>query len=288
MDELRQFRVSGHPGGPQETSHGRLGQGRQPQDVHAGQPGQIRHRGTPGITSALPAGDQHEQPRSGQVGRELAEQEQRRMVRPLQVLQDNEQVGGTRRAGDRIGRRGRRAEPGRGEVVRAGAVRTTATGQVVLVINADRAQYPPPRPQRRRTPFLHRTSPQHLLSVTARAVGQLFRQPCLADPRRTGQHDEPSAARQRFRPPAKQRGQLLVTPRQAARSGHRVPHAAILSRWVRRRPRGCGPSQVANRVLARMCGPAPSTDSGQDRFLLERSSLCTRAWIDTTVSLVTQ
>ncbi len=68
------------------------------------------------------------------------------MVRPLQVLEDDEQVGGTRCARDRIGRRGRRAEPGRSKVVRAGAVRTTVTDQVVLFVNADSVQYPPPRP----------------------------------------------------------------------------------------------------------------------------------------------
>ena len=152
------------------------------------------------------------------------------MVRPLQILKDNEQVGGTRCARDGVGRCGRRAEPGRSQVVRAGAVRITVTGQVVLLVNADGAQYPPPRPQRRRTPFLDGTSPQHPLPVTARAAGQLFGQPCLADPRRTGQHDQPAAARQRLRPPATQRGQLLVTPRQAARAGHRIPHPAILPR----------------------------------------------------------
>jgi hypothetical protein len=97
------------------------------------------------------------------------------MVRPLQVLKDNKQVGGTRGTGDRIGRRGRRAEPGRRKVVRAGAVRTTASGQTVPFVNADRLQYPPSRPQRRRTPLLDGTPPQHPLTVTARAVGELLR-----------------------------------------------------------------------------------------------------------------
>ena len=152
------------------------------------------------------------------------------MIRPLQVLKDNEQVGGTRCTGDRIGRIGRRAEPGRSKVLRAGPARITVADQVVLsVINADGLQYAPPRPQRRRTPFLDGTPPQDPLSVAARAAGQLFRQPCLADPRRAGQHDEPPAARQRLRPPAKQRGQLLVAPRQAARTEHFIRHPSIVS-----------------------------------------------------------
>ena len=125
MHEPRQFRVHGHPGCPQDAGHGRLAQRRQPQHLHAGQPGQVAQRGPPGIAGGVAAGGQHEQPRFRQLGRELPEQEQRRMVRPLQVLKDNEQVGGARCARESIGRRGRRAEPGRGQVVRAGAVRTT-------------------------------------------------------------------------------------------------------------------------------------------------------------------
>ena len=160
----------------QDIGHRSLAQRRQPEHVQAGQPGQVPQRGPPRITSGVPAGNQHEQARPGQLGRELAEQEQRRMIGPLHIFQHNEQVGGTRCGGHSVGRRSCRTEPGRSQVVRAGAVGCPAADQPGAFVNAaDSAQYPPPWPQRRRALLLHGTPPQNPLPATARSVSQLLR-----------------------------------------------------------------------------------------------------------------
>ena len=128
------------------------------------------------------------------------------MVGPVHIFQHHEEVGGTRRGRQSISRRGRRTEPGRSQIVRPGTARAAAGQRGVCVNAADGAQDPPPGPQRRRALLLDRTFPQHPLPVTARLVGQLFRQPGLTDARRTGQHDEPAAAGQGLRTPPLQRG----------------------------------------------------------------------------------
>ena len=151
------------------------------------------------------------------------------MVGPVQILQHDEQVGRLRRAGKGIGGGRRGAEPDRGQVIGPGAARIPGQ-RVSFAGAADGVQYPPPGPQRRRTPLFDGPAPQHPLPGPPRAAGQLFGQPRLADPRRPGQHDEPAVAGQRLGLPPPQDGQLQVTPGQEALAGRHISHAAMFPR----------------------------------------------------------
>ena len=147
-----------------------------------------------------------------------------------------------RRGGKGIdgGRRG--AEPDRSQVIGPGAARIL--GQPVSFAGAaNGVQYPPPWPQRRCTPLFDGPAPQHPRPGPPRAVGQFFRQPRLADPRRPGQHDEPAVAGQRLGQPPPQRGQLPVTPGQDAQ--RRAPH----------QPCGHVPAPGARRPRVKWVGP---------------------------------
>ena len=116
-------------------------------------------------------------------------------------------------------------EPGRGKVVRAGAVRELpVTDQAVLFINAYSVQFPPPRPRhRRRDLFLDGSAP----AAPAARHGARCR-PALPSavscrfPADRLSTDETAAARQTPPPasPAARPGPG-ATRRQAARTGHR-------------------------------------------------------------------
>lgn len=71
------------------------------------------------------------------------------MVGPLHIFQHHQQVTGTRRGRQGIRRRGRRAEPGRSQIIKTGAADVAASHLGAVVNAADRAQDPPPWPQRR-------------------------------------------------------------------------------------------------------------------------------------------
>ena len=151
------------------------------------------------------------------------------MVGPVQILQHDEQASRMRRGGKRIdgGRRG--TEPDRSQVIGPSAARIL--GQPVSLAGAaSGVQYPPPWPQRRCTPLFDGPAPQHPRPGPPRTVGQFFRQPRLADPRRPGQHDEPAVTGQRLGQPPPQRGQLPVTPGQDARAWRHISHAAMFPR----------------------------------------------------------
>ena len=218
---------------PQHVRHRGAAQRRQPKDLRAGQPGQLPQQGPPGITSGIPAGHQHQQPRSGQLGRHLPQQEQRGMIGPVHIVQHHQQVAGLRCGRQRIRRGRRRAEPGPRWVIKTGSAAAALAGRPGAVADtAYRAQDPPPGPQRRRALLLDGTSPQHPLPAPARRLGQFLRQPGLADPRRPGQHDQPPMARPRLRQPASQCRQLPVTPGEPFWAGRRISHTAILPRRV--------------------------------------------------------
>ena len=189
----------------------------------------VGERGPPGITSGVPAGGQHEQARGGQLGLKFAQQEQRGMVSPVQILQHNKQSGRMRRGDKGIdcGRGG--AETDRRQVIGPGAARIGGPARLA-------------RSRRRRRP------------VSA-AMATTAAHPALLRPGPTAPAARPAARRRPVPPPAAscrspaarstrraavagqrlgqpppQRGQLRVTPGQNAPAGRHISHAAMFPR----------------------------------------------------------
>ena len=156
---------------------------------------------------------QDDQSSPGDLVSEVAEHEERRLVGPMDVVEDHDQSGPLGRAAHRCGHVLEHAEP----VLR----RLHVAGQDGAGVESEGPEHLPPRPERRRPLRLHAASPHHRRPAGQGDPGQLLGQPGLADARLAGAEDEPTDPLAGGIEPGPQRVEL-TTPSDDAVGSQRV------------------------------------------------------------------
>jgi hypothetical protein len=153
---------------------------------------------------------EHEQSRLGDPVGDMAKDEERRLVGPVDVVEDHDQAALVGRAPHRLGHVVQDPEPVLG--------RLDVTREHRGGVDAERAEHLAPRPERRRTLALEAAAPRHGDALGEREPGELLGEPGLADTGLANAQDQPTGAIAGRADPRTQRVEL------APPSDHPVTH----------------------------------------------------------------
>ena len=176
--------------------------------------------------------DEHDV-RLGELPSDELEQEQRALIRPVEVVQDDHEGPGATRFRQEACHRVEEAEAGlllvgragghlqlrqplanvRHELGDLGGARAELVGQLLgSALTDTRSKHLHPRPVRRRASLLPAASPVDLRAVRTRSARQLLRKAALADPRLAADDHQPPAARERVSERSDESGELALSP----------------------------------------------------------------------------
>lgn len=204
--------------------------------------------GRPGRDRGHPAGREYEDPRPGQLPDQVTQEQHGGTVGGLQVVEDEDETGGSRSVPQVAADAVEDPEAGLGAALVGGRSTWPPAGGRVpehVARAARRPQHLPPRPVGRGAVVLHSPAPGHRDPAGGGPGRELLGEPGLADPRLTGTQHAPGVPVEGGGEPGLEEPDLLGPPAQSSRhvartpvgeSGERRPAAASARVVGRSRP----------------------------------------------------